>query len=61
MKGFIRIVSVFVDVLAIVALVIYAVVDNVALDVACSVIIVIACVLEIVHMLVRKKYNTSEP
>lgn len=56
MKEFIRTVSVLIDVLATIALVIYAVVDNVALDVACGVIIVIACILEIVHIIARKKH-----
>lgn len=56
MKKFIRTASVLIDVLAIIALVVYAIVDNVALDVACGVIIVIACILEIVHLLTRKKH-----
>ena len=56
MKKFIRTASVLIDVLAIIALVVYAIVDNVALDVACGVIIVIACILEIVHLLARKKH-----
>lgn len=56
MKKFIRTASVLIDVLAIIALVVYAIVDNVALDVACGVIIVIACILEIVYLLARKKH-----
>ena len=36
MKKIIRTVSVLIDVLAIIALVVYAIVDNVALDVACG-------------------------
>ena len=47
--------SVFVDVLAIIALVIYTVVDSVAVDVTCGVVIIIACILKIVHLLVRRK------
>ena len=60
MKGFIRMLSVFVDVLAIIALVIYTVVDNVAVDVTCSVVIIIACILEIVHLLVRRKSTSAK-
>ena len=60
MKGFIRMLSVFVDVLAIIALVIYTVVDNVAVDVTCSVVIIIACILEIVRLLVRRKSTSAK-
>lgn len=56
MKKYIRTASVLFDVLAIIALVVYAIVDNVALDVACCVIIIIACILEIVYLLARKKH-----
>lgn len=56
MKKFIRTASVLFDVLAIIALVVYAIVDNVALDVACCVIIIIACILDIVYLLARKKH-----
>lgn len=56
MKKYIRTASVLFDVLAIIALVVYAIVDNVALDVACGVIIIIACILEIVYLLARKKH-----
>ena len=55
MKGFIRTLSVFVDVLAIIALVIYAVVDNAAVDVTCGVVIIIACIFKIVHLLVKRR------
>ena len=56
MKKYIRTASVLFDVLALIALVVYAMVVNVALDVACGVIIVIACILEIIHLLARKKH-----
>ena len=60
MKGFIRTLSVFVDVLAIIALVIYTVVDSVAVDVTCGVVIIIACILKIVHLLVRRKSTSAK-
>ena len=60
MKGVIRTIGVLVDVLAIIALVVYAIADNIALEVACGIILIVACVLEIVHLRNRKKHTTTE-
>ena len=55
MKRFIRTICIVVDVLAIIALIIYAFADNVILDVMCSVVIIAACVLELIYLYMNRK------
>lgn len=57
MRNYVRIIYVVIDVLAIIALGVYAFVDNVALDVTCGVIIIIACVLELINLYMRKMHS----
>ena len=56
MKRIIRKVSVIADVLAIAALLVYVFVDNTTLDIACGIVIFFACIMEIIHLCIRKKH-----
>jgi len=55
MKRIIRRVSVIADVLAIAALLVYVFVDNTTLDIVCGVVIIFACIMEIIHLCTRKE------
>lgn len=60
MQKTMRVISVVADVLAIIALTLYTLVDNVALNVICGVVIIFACTMNLVHLYLRKKTNDTK-
>ena len=60
MKKAIRLIAAVTDALAIIALTLYALVDNVVLDVICGIVIILACTVNLVHLYLLKKPNDTE-
>lgn len=56
----IRKISALADIGAIIALAIYVFADNVVLDVICALVIMCACVMNLIHLHVRKKHHNID-
>ena len=55
MKRVIQRISTITNVLAIAALLVYVFVDNTTLDIACCIVNIFACIMEIIYLCTRKK------
>ena len=55
MKRVIQRVSVVADILGIAALLVYVFVDNTTLDIACCIVNIFACIMEIIYLCTRKE------